>query len=193
MPKRLTAIKKKKRLEQLREAQRRRRTRLKESSQKFVQIILPENVLEKVRRLAGETEQTIQALISQIVERSVSHLDEDPEKANGVEHTPAQNTVVDEDEKSDLEGDTGEADIAETGSEDETEGRIKDFVDAAEVAAASETATNFFEGSEPMIVESMREAILNGHEEDEIQEEAETDAVDPDGDPLARTAQLNLF
>lgn len=59
--------KKKKRLVQLRDAQRRRRERLRKEKQFFVQIILSEETLEQLTRLIAATGETMQQSIARLV------------------------------------------------------------------------------------------------------------------------------
>ena len=67
MSKSTIAAKKKKRLVQLRDAQRRRRERLREDKQFFVQIILPEKTLNQLNRMTSETGETMQQVIARLV------------------------------------------------------------------------------------------------------------------------------
>lgn len=74
MSKRLTSEQKKKRLHQLRDAQRRRRAKLKVESQRFVQIIIPAGLLEQLREISGRTGETVQQLIGRIVAEAVPQM-----------------------------------------------------------------------------------------------------------------------
>ena len=71
MSKSTIAAKKKKRLVQLRDAQRRRRERLREEKQFFVQIILPEKTLKQLSRMIGETGETMQQAIARLVQSAL--------------------------------------------------------------------------------------------------------------------------
>ena len=66
-----SVVKKKKRLVQLRDAQRRRRERLKEGKRFFVQIILPEETLLRLNQIVDETGETMQQLIARLVESAL--------------------------------------------------------------------------------------------------------------------------
>lgn len=73
MPKRSIEAKKKKRLEQLRDAQRRRREKLKKDSRHFVQIILPESTLQRLRLIIMASGETMQEAIARVVLTGLDH------------------------------------------------------------------------------------------------------------------------
>ncbi len=72
MPKSSSAAQKKKRLVQLRDAQRRRRARLRDDKQHFVQIILPETTLAELSRLIEESGETMQQAIARLVQSALN-------------------------------------------------------------------------------------------------------------------------
>jgi len=73
MPNRSIEAKKKKRLTQLRDAQRRRREKLKNDSRHFVQIILPESTLQCLRIVIADSGETMQQAIARLVLSSLEH------------------------------------------------------------------------------------------------------------------------
>ncbi|MEO7934272.1 MAG: hypothetical protein ABIT76_14050 [Chthoniobacterales bacterium] len=70
-PKSPTLAQKKKRLVQLRDAQRRRRERLRAGKQFFVQIILPEKTLQQLTRMIEESGETMQQIIARLVQSTL--------------------------------------------------------------------------------------------------------------------------
>lgn len=70
-PKSSSAAQKKKRLVQLRDAQRRRRERLREDKQYFVQIILPEYTLAQLSQMIALSGETMQQAIARLVQSSL--------------------------------------------------------------------------------------------------------------------------
>ncbi len=70
-PKSPTLAQKKKRLVQLRDAQRRRRERLRAGKQFFVQIILPEKTLQQLTRMLEVSGETMQQIIARLVQFSL--------------------------------------------------------------------------------------------------------------------------
>lgn len=106
MSKSTIAAKKKKRLVQLRDAQRRRRERLREEKQFFVQIILPEKTLNQLNRMIGETGETMQQAIARLVQSTL------PEEATLSEVLPepeewkSPESILTPVEKTDSEGDS---------------------------------------------------------------------------------------
>ena len=123
MSKSTIAAKKKKRLVQLRDAQRRRRERLREDKQFFVQIILPEKTLNQLNRMIAETGETMQQAIARLVQ---STLPEEAISLHGLPEpkaqpspesplTPMENT--DNEEASHKNGDQPEAIPLESASE----------------------------------------------------------------------------
>ena len=74
----LSPQKRKKRRNQLREAQRRRRARLKEESKSFLQIILSQEMLQALRHYSDLVGKPLHACAAELIERGlgrVQHLD----------------------------------------------------------------------------------------------------------------------
>lgn len=191
MPKRLTATKKKKRLEQLREAQRRRRTRLKETSQRFVQIILPEAVLERLRRLASESETTIQALIARIVERSVGIGDDELDPPEDVADAPDEKGHTAPSELVDERHEEAEAENRGEELEGDSEPPVEDIQEATSPEDSLEEDGMAFEDSQSVMAEAV--VTLEEDDADEFSEQVESEDGERKETPLAGTAQLDLF
>ena len=74
----LSPQKRKKRRNQLREAQRRRRARLKEESKSFLQIILSQEMLQALRHYSDLVGKPLHACAAELIERGLGgpqHLD----------------------------------------------------------------------------------------------------------------------
>ncbi len=67
----LSPRKRKKRQTQLREAQRRRRARLKEESKCFLQVILDEETLSQLRQYSRSIQQSVQTCAAEIIQRAL--------------------------------------------------------------------------------------------------------------------------
>jgi hypothetical protein len=84
----LSPQKRKKRRVQLREAQRRRRARLKDESKSFLQIILSQEMLLYLRRYSDLVGKPLHACAAELIERGLSHPHElSPQQPN--EQPPA--------------------------------------------------------------------------------------------------------
>jgi len=89
-----TVAQKKKRLMQLRDAQRRRRERLRNDKQHFVQVILPEWALERLSQLSQASSETMQQLIARIVLSALpgqdveGNIDDEAHVESGSEENP---------------------------------------------------------------------------------------------------------
>jgi hypothetical protein len=90
------AQKRKKRLLQLREAQRRRRTRLKEEHKAFLQIILTEDMQAALRKLSASRDIPMHLCAAELIEEGLGRHNREPlptpastlESPNGPESVP---------------------------------------------------------------------------------------------------------
>ena len=87
--------KRNKRRIQLREAQRRRRARLKEESKTFLQIILAHDMLVALRRYSGLVGKPLHACAAELIERGLDRLQEleTSQRAEKQEASPAETLV----------------------------------------------------------------------------------------------------
>ncbi|HEY5894401.1 MAG TPA: hypothetical protein VIT91_14345 [Chthoniobacterales bacterium] len=141
--------------------------------------------------MAGESDQTIQALISQIVERSVGRLEEEDRKERDPARATAENRIADPENDADVESpEEGKSDSDSVEPDDVPGERVEDFADVAEPEASPEEEGLTFENS-AVTVESMGVASLavDSNESSEILETSETAGINP----VVGKAQLNLF
>jgi hypothetical protein len=88
----LSPQKRKKRRVQLREAQRRRRARLKEESKSFLQIILSQEMLEALRHYSDLVGKPLHACAAELIERGLGH----PEQLDGQQQSAQENQILDD-------------------------------------------------------------------------------------------------
>jgi hypothetical protein len=87
----LSPQKRKKRRVQLREAQRRRRARLKEESKSFLQIILSQEMLEALRHYSDLVGKPLHACAAELIERGLGH----PPQREGQQQDAQENPLED--------------------------------------------------------------------------------------------------
>ncbi|HEX8371844.1 MAG TPA: hypothetical protein VF585_03620 [Chthoniobacterales bacterium] len=132
-PKSPTLAQKKKRLVQLREAQRRRRERLREEKQHFVQIILPEQTIQQLSRMIAASGETMQQIIARLVQSAL------PEEAETLPSNSAAAEMGALAASVDVEAIPAEEPV----SIEETEDR-QELVEALSVVASPETEAKSF-------------------------------------------------
>jgi hypothetical protein len=89
------AHKRKKRLIQLREAQRRRRTRLKDERKTFLQIILTQEMQQALRRFSADRERPMHVCAANLIEEGLAKylVSPNPITSGAVERFPESTTV----------------------------------------------------------------------------------------------------
>jgi hypothetical protein len=89
------AQKRKKRLIQLREAQRRRRSRLKEEKKTFLQIILTEEMQQSLRRFSADRERPMHVCAADLIQEGLAKylVPPPPRTTEQVEPFPESSTV----------------------------------------------------------------------------------------------------
>ncbi len=88
----LSPQKRKKRRVQLREAQRRRRARLKEESKSFLQIILSQEMLKALRHYSDLVGRPLHTCAAELIERGLGH----PPQHGGQQQGAQENPIVDD-------------------------------------------------------------------------------------------------
>jgi hypothetical protein len=88
----LSPQKRKKRRVQLREAQRRRRARLKEESKSFLQIILSQEMLKALRRYSDLVGKPLHTCAAELIERGLGR----PPQRGGQQQGEQENPILDD-------------------------------------------------------------------------------------------------
>lgn len=88
----LSPQKRKKRRVQLREAQRRRRARLKEESKSFLQIILSQEMLKALRHYSDLAGKPLHTCAAELIERGLGH----PPQRGSQQQGEQQNPILDD-------------------------------------------------------------------------------------------------